>query len=100
LTGSVSRGISVFMLAPAGSPPRLATFRSNRGVWKLPVSQTTAQQDVSVCVPPHGYADIHLRVRGASQIPGDLRNLDVVNDPRQGGLLVKQIALWDATDPC
>ena len=92
-SGSVSRGISFFMFAPDGAPPRLATFRSNRGVWKITVSQTTVQQDVSVCVPPHGYADLHLRVRGASPIPGDLRNIDVVDDPRQGGVLVRQIAL-------
>jgi hypothetical protein len=56
---------------------------------------------LAVCVPPHGYADVRVTAPRYSPIYGDPRSeASFVSYARSGGVLVTGIALADETSPC
>ena len=55
----------------------------------------------TVCVPKGGYADVEIAVDGASEIPGDLRDIGLGEASREGGVFVPELALADEIGaPC
>ena len=80
--------------------PEPFVVRSNLGR-----AQGTASQEASgtarvdVCVPAKGSTDVVVTTPFRGEIPGDQTNGDTVNQKREGGLLVAQIALADEIGP-
>jgi hypothetical protein len=95
-----TRYVSLYLLAPGGVPARAVTVKSDRVTWHVDVGSEVVKQEAWVCVPPHGHSDLRLSVRGASPISGDLSNGVSFAEPRDGGVLVHQIALYGATANC
>jgi hypothetical protein len=97
---SVLRYFTFYLVAPSDVQSRAATFKSNSGMWPLEVAPNTTKQDVAVCVPPHGHAAVSLDVRGASPIPGDQSTITSFGEPRDGGVLISQVALLGESESC
>jgi hypothetical protein len=101
--GPVTRGVSVGIAPGPGADRRSFSLRSNLGRWsgvarngaEAPGIGGTTFLVANVCVPAHGYGDIHLRVAGSGAVPGDMANLRSFSTPRRGGAYVSQIALAD-----
>jgi len=69
--------------------------------WSGDVGATPASKQVSVCVPPRGYADVRLEAPRYSPIYGDPRSeASFVSYARSGGVLLTGVALADETSPC
>jgi hypothetical protein len=68
------RILSLQIWAPSGVDSRPFVVRSNQATIRRIAdvdTGTTFLNNVPVCVPPHGYADVTIRARGSSVIPGD-----------------------------
>jgi hypothetical protein len=95
------RYVTVSVRAPNDVAPRAFSVRSNAASWSGHVGQQTASQQLAVCVPPNGYADLHIAAPRYSPIYGDPRSeASFVSYARSGGVLVTDIALADETSPC
>jgi hypothetical protein len=100
-TGPVLRTVTLSLVAPDGSAPRPATLRSNTGNWTLKVTSSNMNQEVRVCVPRTGHADIALRSTGSSPIYGDPSAPVTFSAPREAGVLIAQVALAEGlTNDC
>jgi hypothetical protein len=89
-----------YLTVQAEDPPgRPVTVRSNAQLWR---GVTPAEHTLPVCVPARGFADVRVRARGASPIPGDARDAaSAASGGRSGGVFLGQIALADETGgPC
>lgn len=89
------RSLGFGLRAPDGVSARPFVLRSNEGVVRGSASQDTLFEEIRVCVPPRGFAEVLLRVPASSVIPGDLATLDSSLRSRVGGLFLSQIALAD-----
>jgi hypothetical protein len=98
--GRTLRWLTLRLLAPEQVPPRAVSIRSDAGSWHFDVTSASIQQQVSVCVPPHGYADLTVNAAGFSQIAGDPANTETFATTRSGGVQFQQIALADETGSC
>lgn len=92
-TGRVTRSITVYAFAPPGVAARPFTLASNLGSWHGTAGANEVTQQATVCVPPHGSADVRLTVAGTSQVYGDPTSLATAGSPRPAGLLVARIYL-------
>jgi hypothetical protein len=54
---------------------------------------------VKACVPPHGFTDVRLSSAGRSQIYGDPRNSISAFTPREGGVLLTEVAVANEIGP-
>jgi hypothetical protein len=96
-----SRYVTVSVRAPNDVAPRAFRLRSNSASWTGHVGQQTASRQLAVCVPPNGFADLHIAAPRYSPIYGDPRSeASFVSYARSGGVLVTAIALADETSPC
>jgi hypothetical protein len=97
-TGPVTRGIQLVWQAA----PNAATIHttSNLGRWSL-VAEQQGQQNVSLCVPSHGYAELHFRVDGSAGIYGDLGHKELLGVARTRGALLARASMADEIgSPC
>jgi hypothetical protein len=89
--------------------PELRTMsmvlRNNGGPAALPVALSAGgktvhtsigagdvTKDIQVCVPPRGYADATVSVRGSQPIPGDLGTYNSSQQERRGGIFFASLA--------
>jgi hypothetical protein len=91
-TGPVTRGIQLVWQAAPSSATIHTT--SNLGRWSVKAEQQ-GQQNVSVCVPSHGYAELHFRVDGSAGIYGDIGHKDLVGVARVRGALLARASMAD-----
>ena len=95
------RYVTVSVRAPSEVAPRPVLLRSNDSAWSGKVGTQPQSPQLSVCVPPHGYADVRVTAPRYSPIYGDPRSeASFVSYARSGGVLVTGIALADETSPC
>jgi hypothetical protein len=99
--GAILRGLTLGLRSADGVAARLFRISSNQGIADVTATTDTTFKGIAVCVAPHGYADVRLRVFGSSAAPGDLATLASSLRPRTAGLFVSQIALADELGgPC
>jgi hypothetical protein len=91
--GPVLRTLTVTLLLPDGVPARPVSLRSDRGRRRLDVTAATQDQQVQVCVPRRGHADVSLGAAGSSSIYGDPSNSATFTSAREAGVLVSKIVL-------
>jgi hypothetical protein len=95
------RYITVSVRAPNDVASRRFSFRSNRSAWSGKVGSQPQSHQLSVCVPPKGYADVRVTGPQYSPIYGDPRSeASFVSYARSGGVLLTGIALADETGAC
>ncbi|HZQ16043.1 MAG TPA: hypothetical protein VFA82_04640 [Gaiellaceae bacterium] len=77
-----------------------AAFRSNAGSWsvELPPGSDTTEQ-VSVCVPARGFADVTVVPHGSGRVWGDLSTRSGIGLQRVRGIWLNRIALADEIGP-
>jgi hypothetical protein len=95
------RYVTVSVRAPDGVAPRPVELSSNAASWTARVGAQPVSNQLAVCVPPAGYADVRVAAPRYSPIYGDPRSeASFVSYARSGGVLVTGIALADETSPC
>lgn len=95
------RFVTVSVRAPDGVAPRPFTFSSNASSWSGRADTQPQSRQLSVCVPPKGFADLRVSAPQYSPIYGDPRSeASFVSYARSGGVLVTGIALADETGAC
>src|SRR5262245_127826 len=95
------RFVTLSVRAPNDVAPRPFTFRSNETSWTGRAGTQPQSRQLSVCVPPKGFADLRVIAPQYSPIYGDPRSEgSFVSYARSGGVLVTGIALADETSPC
>jgi len=100
-TARERRYLTVSVRAPNDVAPRPFAFRSNAASWSATVGAQPVSKQLSVCVPPRGYADVRVTAPRYSPIYGDPRSeASFVSYARSGGVLITGIALADETSPC
>ncbi len=85
----VIRTLAVSAYAPSGIASRPLTVGGSRAV----AGANEVSVDTSVCVSPNGFAELPVRVNGASQIYGDPRTNLTITQPRWGGVQISRIYL-------
>jgi hypothetical protein len=99
--GSMMRFVTVSVRAPRDVAPRSFQVTSNASDWRADVDERGTSKQISVCVPPSGFADVRVNAPQFSPIYGDPRSeASFVSYARSGGVLVTGIALADETVPC
>lgn len=100
-TGPERRYVTVSVRAPDDVAPRPFELSSNAASWTARVGAQPVSNQLAVCVPPTGYADVRVTAPRYSPIYGDPRSeASFVSYARSGGVLVTGIALADETSPC
>ena len=100
-TGPLLRFLTVSVRAPNDVAARPFRFVSNASDWRAKTGVTPTTNQISVCVPPQGYADIRVQAPRYSPIYGDPRTGEsFFSYARSGGVLIRQIALADEVAPC
>jgi hypothetical protein len=100
-TGPMMRFVTVSLRGPMDVAPRTFHVTSNASDWRAEVDEKGTSNQISVCVPAHGFADIRLNSPRYSPIYGDPKSEETfVSYARSGGVLVTQIALADETGAC
>ncbi len=97
--GAVTRWVTIAYRAPDGVPQRAVGITSNLETGQGQATASTLRTAVRVCVPARGFAEVRVRADGASEIPGDLRDIGLSSGSRQGGVFVAEIALADEVGP-
>jgi hypothetical protein len=100
-TSPTMRFLTVSVRGPQGQPGRDFQLVSNASDWKAKAGVQATSDQLAVCVPPHGYADVKVIAPRFSPIYGDPRSDAAFSSyARSGGVLVTGIALADETSPC
>jgi hypothetical protein len=100
-TGPIMRFLTISLRGPSDVAPRSFHLISNASDWRAEVDEQGTSNQISVCVPAHGFADIRLNSPRYSPIYGDPKSEETfVSYARSGGVLVTQIALADETGAC
>jgi hypothetical protein len=95
-TGPVERTLSIQVDVPPNVDQASLRLVSNlASVNGETTSTTAAAEQIAVCVPAHGFAEVRLTTPARSPIPGDQRNHDTSTLPREGGLLIANLSLAD-----
>ena len=95
------RYLTIYARAPHDVASRPVVVRSNAGEWRADVDADGTSGQVSLCVPPHGFADVRVDAPRYSPIYGDPRTeQSFVSYARSGGVLVTGIALADEVGSC
>jgi hypothetical protein len=86
---------------PTDVAPRAFHVSSNASDWQGVADEQGTSNQISVCVPPRGFADVRIDAPRFSPIYGDPRSeATFVSYARSGGVLLTGIALADETRPC
>jgi hypothetical protein len=100
-TAPTMRFVTISVRGPDGQPARDFEVTSNAASWRARAAETPVSNQVEVCVPPNGFADVRIRAPHYSPIYGDPRSeSSFVSYARSGGVLITGIALADETRPC
>jgi hypothetical protein len=100
-TSATMRFLTVSVRGPQDTPARGFHVRSNESDWRGEADRRGTSNQISVCVPANGYADVQVGTQRYSPIYGDPRSeASFVSYARSGGVLVTGIALADETRPC
>ncbi len=69
--------------------------------WRGKALETGTAEQLPVCVPARGFADVRITARGFTPIYGDPRSEgSFVSYARSGGVMLSQISLADETGSC
>src|SRR4029450_4629870 len=100
-TTPTMRFVTISVRGPDGQPARDFEVTSNAATWQTRAAETPVSNQLEVCVPPKGFADVQIRAPRYSPIYGGPRAApSFVSYARSGGVLVTGIALADETRPC
>ena len=100
-TQPTRRFLTVSVRGPNDVAPRPFRIVSNLSTWSAEAAVQPVSNQLSVCVPAHGFADVQIQAPRYSPIYGDPRSeASFVSYARSGGVLVTGIALADETEPC
>jgi hypothetical protein len=100
-TAPTMRFLTISIRGPSDLPSRGFHIASNASDWQGKAAEEGTSNQVSVCVPPRGFADFRVRVPRYSPIYGDPRSEEsFVSYARSGGVRITGIALADETTPC
>jgi hypothetical protein len=95
------RFLTISVRGPNDVAPRPFRVVSNVGTWAAEARVQPVSNQLSVCVPAHGFADVQIEAPRYSPIYGDPRSeASFVSYARSGGVLVTGIALADETRSC
>jgi hypothetical protein len=95
------RFLTVSVRGPQDVAARSFHVVSNTSDWRGEADEQRTSNQISVCVPAGGYADVQVSTTRYSPIYGDPRSEpSFVSYARSGGVLVTGIALADETGPC
>jgi hypothetical protein len=95
------RFVTISVRGPDNVAPRPFRIDSNASNWAAEAGEQQTSNQISVCVPAHGFADVQIHAPRYSPIYGDPRSeQSFVSYARSGGVLVTGIALADETGPC
>ena len=100
-TQSLKRFLTISVRGPNDVPPRAFRIDSNASSWSAGAGKQPTSNQIAVCVPARGFADVQVHAPRYSPIYGDPRSeASFVSYARSGGVLVTGIALADETTPC
>jgi hypothetical protein len=100
-TQPTRRFLTVSVRGPNDVEPRTFRIVSNLSTWTAEAAEQPVSNQVSVCVPARGFAEVQIHASRYSPIYGDPRSeTSFVSYARSGGVLVTGIALADETEPC
>jgi hypothetical protein len=100
-TQPTMRFLTISVRGPNDVPPRPFRIDSNASNWAAEAGEQPTSNQISVCVPARGFADVQVHAPRYSPIYGDPRSeASFVSYARSGGVLVTGIALADETRPC
>jgi hypothetical protein len=100
-TAPTMRYLTISVRGPHDLAARSFRVTSNASDWQGTADELGTSRQISVCVPPRGFADVHVSSRRFSPIYGDPRSeASFVSYARSGGVLVNGIALADEVAPC
>ena len=95
------RYLTISVRGPENVDARSFHVVSNAADWRAKAGVQPTSNQISVCVPAHGFADVHISTRHFSPIYGDPRSEEsFFSYARSGGVLVTGIALADETGAC
>ena len=99
--GPRKRFVTISVRGPNDVPARPFRIVSNADNWAAEAGAQPESNQMSVCVPDRGFADLEIHAPRYSPIYGDPRSeASFVSYARSGGVLVTGIALADETEPC
>ncbi|MEN3313121.1 MAG: hypothetical protein V7645_2450 [Actinomycetota bacterium] len=100
-TQSLKRFVTISVRGPDNVAPRPFRIDSNASNWAAEAGEQQTSNQISVCVPARGFADVQIHAPRYSPIYGDPRSeQSFVSYARSGGVLVTGIALADETGAC
>jgi hypothetical protein len=100
-SASTMRFLTISVRGPNAAEPRGFRVSSNASDWQGQAGARGTNNQVSVCVPARGYADVRIDAPHYSPIYGDPRTeASFGSYARSGGVLIYGIALADETSPC
>jgi hypothetical protein len=100
-SGPMMRFVTLSVRGPTDVAPRAFHVSSNASDWQGVADEQGTSNQISVCVPPRGFADVRIDAPRFSPIYGDPRSeATFVSYARSGGVLLTGIALADETRPC
>jgi hypothetical protein len=95
------RFLTISARGPDDVPPRPFRVDSNVTSWAAAAGEQPTSNQIAVCVPADGFADVQVHAPRYSPIYGDPRSEgSFVSYARSGGVLLTGIALADETSPC
>jgi hypothetical protein len=95
------RFVTLYAKSPRDVPPRAFSVHSNAGDWDATATPDGSTVQVSVCVPPRGFADVRVHAARYGPIYGDPRSeSSFFSYARSGGVLLTGIALADELGSC
>jgi hypothetical protein len=100
-TEPLLRFLTISVRGPHDQRARGFRITSNATDWRARADEKGTSNQISVCVPPNGFADVRIDSPRFSPIYGDPRSEEsFVSYARSGGVLVTWISLADETGPC
>jgi hypothetical protein len=100
-TEPLKRYLTLSVRGPQGTAARAFHISSNTSDWQATADEDGTSNQISVCVPASGYADVKVDAPTYSPIYGDPRSEEsFVSYARSGGVLLTWISLADETGPC
>jgi hypothetical protein len=100
-TERLLRFLTISARAPHDQPARGFRVTSNATEWRARADEKGVSNQIPVCVPPGGFADVRIDAPRFSPIYGDPRSEEsFVSYARSGGVLVTWISLADEVGAC